>query len=264
MPVEQPMLSAKGAIAPRVDERSDRYRLRIARSAAEIDAVLKLRFDVFNLELGEGLDSAYAQMRDRDRFDEHCHHLLVEDEVSGSVVGTYRLIPHAAAQQCGFYSDDEFHLADLPVPVLEQSIELGRACIAAAHRNTRVLYLLWLGLARYMQATDSRYFFGCCSLTSQDATEGYAIADYLEANGFRSSAYRVGVRDACRLTPPETTPPARVKVPKLMRLYLQYGARIVSDPAIDRQFKTIDYLALFDIASLDARSRRMFGLEAGA
>ena len=243
-----------------IRERRDHYELRLATTPAEVDAILKLRFEVFNLELGEGLDSAYSSMRDRDRFDDYCDHLLVEDTRTGSVIGTYRLIPYASGSQHGFYSDDEFCLDELPGPILERSIELGRACIAADHRNTRVLYLLWLGLARYMQFSDARFFFGCCSLTSQDPAEGEAIGEYLEENGFRESDVTVGVREAYQL-PPVEGPLPRVRVPKLMRLYMTYGARIVSPPALDRQFKTIDYLALFDIQSLDRRSRRMFGLD---
>ncbi|MEL7535555.1 MAG: GNAT family N-acyltransferase [Pseudomonadota bacterium] len=259
--VQNPALTTELA---QIDERSDRYRMRMARNARDVDAVLKLRFDVFNLELGEGLDSAYAQMRDRDRFDAHCHHLLVEDLASGAVIGTYRLIPFDVAEESGFYSADEFCLDEFPMHVVEQSIELGRACIAAAHRNTRVLYLLWLGLARYMQATQSRYFFGCCSLTSQSPADGYAVAEYLEAGGYRSDKFTVSVQPEYQLPSAAATAPARARVPKLMRLYLQYGARIVSEPAIDRRFKTIDYLALLDIEALDSRSRRMFGLETQA
>ena len=47
-------------------------------------------------------------------------------------------------------------------------------------------------------------------------------------------------------------------LPKLMQLYLDYGALIVGPPALDRQFKTIDFLALFDVDAIDARIRRMF------
>ena len=36
-----------------------RYRLRFARTAEELDAVLRLRFEVFNLELQEGLDTSH-------------------------------------------------------------------------------------------------------------------------------------------------------------------------------------------------------------
>jgi len=49
-----------------------------------------------------------------------------------------------------------------------------------------------------------------------------------------------------------------VKIPKLMKLYLMYGAKICGPPAIDRQFRTIDYLGLIDVHELDAQTYRYF------
>ncbi len=43
-----------------------------------------------------------------------------------------------------------------------------------------------------------------------------------------------------------------------MRTYLQYGARIAGPPAVDRLFKTIDFLTVFDIDDINDRIRRMF------
>jgi len=44
----------------------------------------------------------------------------------------------------------------------------------------------------------------------------------------------------------------------LMRVYLSFGAKICGPPAIDRQFKTIDYLAFFDAETLDPRAGAYF------
>ena len=67
------------------------YVLRFARDASDLDAVCKLRFEVYNLELNEGLTSSYRTHRDIDEFDAQCHHLLVQHAASGAVVGTYRI-----------------------------------------------------------------------------------------------------------------------------------------------------------------------------
>jgi putative hemolysin len=45
-----------------------------------------------------------------------------------------------------------------------------------------------------------------------------------------------------------------VKLPQLFRTYLRYGAKIVGEPAIDREFQTVDYLALVDLRALDTAS----------
>jgi len=41
-------------------------------------------------------------------------------------------------------------------------------------------------------------------------------------------------------------------VPKLLMAYLSIGAKICGPPAIDREFKTIDFLTLLDLDSLPA------------
>jgi putative hemolysin len=49
-----------------------------------------------------------------------------------------------------------------------------------------------------------------------------------------------------------------VDLPRLFSLYLRYGAKVCGPPAIDRFFKTIDYLVLLDINELDEQTRRMY------
>ena len=63
-----------------------RYVVRFARTPEEIDAALRLRFEVFNLELKEGLESSYLTERDEDDFDQTSHHLLVTS--MGSAIWT--------------------------------------------------------------------------------------------------------------------------------------------------------------------------------
>ena len=247
---------------PDVGETAGQYALRFARSPADLDRVAKLRFEVFNLELCEGLDASYSTCRDLDPFDAHCHHLIVEDGITGDVIGTYRLQTRDMARSGeGFYSAGEFDLGALEDRFLPEAVELGRACVAQAHRNSRVLYLLWRGLAAYMIANRRRYFFGCCSLTSQDPAEGRQVMDYLESRDLIDPRWRVTPQPGFECYPAgfEAPPPARrVKLPRLMRMYVDYGARIAGPPAIDRQFKTIDYLAVFDMNAITPRIRRMF------
>ena len=50
----------------------------------------------------------------------------------------------------------------------------------------------------------------------------------------------------------------KVELPQLFRIYLRYGAKVCGPPAIDRFFKTIDYLVVLDTAVLDSETREMF------
>ncbi|MEL6870632.1 MAG: GNAT family N-acyltransferase [Pseudomonadota bacterium] len=242
-----------------VDQSVGHYRVRLASTDDELDAVFALRFRVFNLELDEGLEASYQTQRDEDQFDRQCHHLIVQDIRDETIIGTYRMQTAAmAARGHGFYSQGEYDLTQLAGSVLPQAVELGRACIDEAHRNTRVLFLLWRGLAAYMSAGGHRYFFGCCSLTSQSPGEGIALHRKLFVDGMVDAHLQVATQPDYRCLCADSDLPPPPKTPKLMRLYLSYGARIISPPAIDREFSTIDYLALFDLEAMSPEHRKMF------
>jgi putative hemolysin len=247
---------------------SGRWRARFARRPHELDEVLRLRYEVFNLELGEGLETSHATRRDEDRFDAFCHHLLVEERSTGAVVGTYRMqTSEMAAEGCGFYSAGEYDLSRLPPEVSRDAIEVGRACIHRDHRHKQVLFLLWQGLAEYVRATGKRYLSGCSSLASQDPAEGLRLYRQLRAAGDVHPTLDVPPLEALRCSPPAAGDADRavagndeppVLLPTLFRTYLRYGAKVVSEPALDREFKTIDYLLLLDVAAVSARTRQVF------
>ena len=159
-----------------------RYALRFATSEADLRAIQRMRFEVFNLELGEGLASSYTLGRDEDEYDEACHHLMVLH--GEQVVGTYRLQTQAlACAGRGFYSSTEFDLGGLDPAVLAGGVEVGRACVARAHRSGPVLAMLWQGLARYLAFHSKRYLFGCCSITTTERWVGRVLHDNLRAAG---------------------------------------------------------------------------------
>ena len=110
--------------------RESHYEVRFARSREELDSVLQLRFEVFNLELGEGLAASYENGRDADEYDDVCHHLMVVDTGNGELVGSYRMqTAEMADRYRGFYSSTLFDLSTLPANVRRHSmeIEIGRA-----------------------------------------------------------------------------------------------------------------------------------------
>ncbi len=232
------------------------YLARFASTQNDIDSALRLRFEVFNLELNEGLPCAFSTGRDMDEFDRICDHLIVEHVATRKVVGTYRLqAGTTAANNLGYYSEREFHFA--PYEALRPKVvELGRACIHRDHRSTDVLYLLWRGIAEYALKHRARYLIGCSSLTSQDPARGSAVyrrlRDWQVGNDLQTrpqKAFAMPVLDS---------PYADDSVPKLLRTYLAIGARICGPPAIDREFKTIDFLTLLDLEQLHPKIRARF------
>jgi putative hemolysin len=237
------------------------YEVRLVRTAAELDAALRLRFEVFNLELREGLATSYLTGRDQDSFDARCRHLIAIDNTTGQMVGTYRLQTlDTAGDRDGFYTAGEFDLGNLPLEVLSDSVEIGRACVALAQRNSQVLLLLWQGLMRFLAVEQKRYFFGCCSLTSQNESEGWAIYRQLSDQGQLHAALRVVPRPqfACRSIGVTLDPPGHEpRLPRLFRAYLRFGAKVCGPPAIDRQFRTIDYFVICDTNQLTPAKRQL-------
>jgi putative hemolysin len=246
---------------PTIKIAEGRYLVRFARTREEIDAALKLRFEIFNMELGEGLASSFHIGRDLDEFDEFCHHLIILDMYQNQIVGTYRMQTYEMASTGnGFYSAYEFDFTHFPSNVLTNGVELGRACIAESHRNTQALLLLWKGLAAYVAHNRKRYLFGCCSLTSQDALEGQQVLALLKEQGHLHPSLFMPPRarficEASNVLNSGSLEAARI--PKLFRTYLRYGAKVCSAPAIDRRFKTIDFLFLFDSAEMTAIAAKL-------
>jgi len=138
---------------PRIHAEVGRYKLRLAETAEDRDAACRLRFKVFNIELGEGLQSSYQTGLDTDHFDLFCEHLLVEDKLESNsarrIVGTYRMQSGiTAARNLGYYSEQEFSFVPYE-PLRPGILELGRASIDREHRTPEVLTLLWRGIAQY-------------------------------------------------------------------------------------------------------------------
>lgn len=257
---------------PRIHAEVGRYRVRLAEGPEDRAAACRLRFKVFNVELGEGLESSYQTGLDTDRFDLFCEHLLVEDKVDKKIVGTYRMQSGITAKRhCGYYSEQEFSFA--PYKALRRDIlELGRASIDREHRTPEVLTLLWRGIAQYASEMGLRYLVGCSSLNSKDPAEGWHV--YRQLQQYRVSpefeteptatyvcpTEQKGVPAQQSPLPESKTVPNEtpVKVPKLLKTYLAIGARICAPPAWDREFGTIDFLTLLDLRMISTAARNRF------
>jgi putative hemolysin len=246
-----------GLLTPHIYLELGRYQIRLATSEAERDAACRLRFKVFNLELGEGLMSSYSTGLDKDRFDYVCDHLIVEDRSSREVVGTYRMQSGSEARRhWGYYSAQEFDFAPYE-SARDQVLELGRASIDRDHRTSEVLTLLWRGIAQYSKSYGLRYLIGCSSLNSQDPAEGWTIYEQLSPF-LASTEFRTRPTAAYTLPPVNGVSQNSPKIPKLLKTYIGVGARICGEPAWDREFGTIDFLTLLDLRQLTPAARNRF------
>lgn len=237
-----------------------KYEVRIAEKSPEVAAALRLRNQVFNIEMGSNANKTPVNSQlEFDAYDFKCKHLVVIDRRTGATVGTYRLNTLETARSIrGFYSANEFTIEDLPEEILENGIEIGRACIAREHRNTKVLFLLWKALLSYSRHTEKRYFFGCCSVFTKDESEGVRIFHKLKRDGnFDERLKVVPKRDQIDID--RECHQSNVKLPALFDMYLRLGARVCGPPIVDREFGSIDFFVIFDVRNLSPKYRRMFG-----
>jgi L-ornithine Nalpha-acyltransferase len=251
MTVEQTIAGTRTDHRPFPELRGGNLGVRIANSAAEIDAVQALRYRVFYQEMGAEADEATAaSLRDRDAFDAVADHLLVVDHAIGDgpegVVGTYRLIQREAAAQLGrFYSADEYDIT----PIMNfpgRILELGRSCVDSAYRSRVAMQLLWRGIAAYVFHYQIDLMFGCASLHGTDLDALAADLTYLYHNHLAPPAVRPRALPdryvEMRRMPHSQIDPKRVQaqLPPLIKGYLRLGGFIGDGAVIDRQFNTTD------------------------
>jgi L-ornithine Nalpha-acyltransferase len=231
--------------------RSGSLGVRIAKTAAEVDAVQELRYHVFYDEMGAvPAPEAKTLRRDRDSFDSVADHLLVVDHAiatsASNVVGTYRLIRAPEAEKIGrFYSADEYDISTIQA-FPGRVLELGRSCVHAKYRNRAVMQLLWRGIAAYVFLHRIDLMFGCASLAGTDpdaiATElTFLYYNHLAPPALRPRALPDRYIDMRRIEPGSVDPRRAIsQMPPLIKGYLRLGAFVGDGAVIDRQFNTTD------------------------
>jgi putative hemolysin len=247
--------------------RADALEARLAAGFAEIDAAMQLRFEVFNLELNEGLEASYEKGYDSDAYDAWCDHLIVKDLRLDRVVGTYRLLRQSQAERgIGFYSENEFDLSNLK-RLPGGLLELGRSCIASTHRSFAAINLMWNAIVQYATINRVSYLFGCASLHCLEVEDVQPIYSYLRGRHFAPEAYRVHPLESCRMAVRDELLDAAGernvsrRISPIVKGYLRAGAMICGAPAYDAAFGTADVLVLMELERLAARYKQHYSAE---
>ena len=234
-----------------------RYRTALATTSSEIEAAQRLRHEVFALECGATLDPAgIGTGRDVDEWDEHCDHLVVRDERSDRVVGTYRLLPPERAAALGrTYGDGEFDLTR-HAALRPGIVEAGRSCVHPGHRTGAVISQLWAGVARYVVDGGHTHLAGCASVGLADGGGTAAgLWDLLVRDELLAPA-GLWVRPHVPFDVHAPARPESLVLPPLVRAYLRIGARICGRPAHDVAFGTADFYVLLGMSDIAPRVLR--------
>jgi putative hemolysin len=214
----------------------------------EVRAAQKLRFDVFAGEMGARLNSPIPG-HDIDLFDNYCEHLIVRDQASQEVIGTYRVLTPVQAKRVGStYSDTEFDLTRLRA-LRPRMVELGRSCVHPKHRHGGVIMALWSALAEFMVRNQLDTMIGCASVPM--------LHNGIVSGDVAASIWRQV--QATHLAPIEQHVRPRLPLPiEKLNTQLEVGAKVLGPPAWDPDFNSADLPMLMRIADMPARYRKHF------
>ncbi|MCB1191946.1 MAG: GNAT family N-acetyltransferase [Leptospiraceae bacterium] len=243
--------------------------VRLAEDQYEIEMALALRYNVFNLEMGEGLPQSRSTQKDRDEYDYYCDHLIVLDKSEDNkVVGTYRILKGKVAREnIGFYSETEFDLSKI-YGFADEVAEVGRSCVHKDYRGGSVISLLWAGFAEYITEHNVRYLMGCGSIHSTDSEQASEIYAYLREKG-QLAGEKFFIEPYKTHRVPGFDPNYKIldlketgkRLPPLIKGYLRLGAKICGLPALDMLFGTIDLFVLFDSNNIVSKYAKHYHIE---
>lgn len=240
------------------DVTSRRYTIKFAKTREEVEAAQRLRYNVFKQELDRNF--LFQNGIDRDKYDEQVHHLIVVNNESDSIIGTYRLQSYEQAMAGkGFTTSVRFKLDQLPDHILKNAVEVGRACISEKHRSGRVLFLLWKGLAGYLEHFNKRYLFGYAALESKKPNVALQTLEYLEKHNHIHPEYHIEPREGYRLQWSGDMPKTdEIDIPPLFQNYIDVGCKVCGGPSYDPELDLYHFVILLDVEAISEQTRKMF------
>ena len=239
-------------------QKENRFVVTLATAHDNIEACLRLRYQVFANEHGAQLSSAaISSGLDKDHFDDYCKHLMVYDNQTEQVVATTRLISDSDTKFTnGFYSETEFKLGNI-LDIPGRFMEVGRTCIHPDFRRGAVLALLWQGIARVVSLCKIDYLIGCASIPLSGGERYIAsVMHHLRNHHFIPSDKQVQPLVALPIA--ENTQIDDVILPTLLKGYLRQGALICGEPYWDAQFGVADVFVLLDTDKIASRYQKHF------
>ena len=251
-PATQDHVAAKPASKPK----RPAFQITWATTPNEVKEAQRLRYKVFAEEMGANL-AQNSEGLDVDEFDAYCDHLLIRDQETLKVVGTYRVLPPHKAQEIGrLYSDSEFDLSRLN-HLRPKMVELGRSCVHADYRSGAVIMSLWSGLAQYMQKHQYEIMLGCASIPMADGGH-FAASLYNSLSEEQMAPTENHAFPRLPLPLDKLNGGLDVEPPPLIKGYLKLGAKICSAPAWDPDFNTADLLTMLRLSEINPRYAKHF------
>jgi len=222
------------------------YFIKLAENWGEIREAQILRTNAFGLER---LDS--------DEYDDNSDHLLLYEEKK--LIGTMRL-RQSKSSNAPFYISQEFKLNGFEKRLLNHNfLEIGRLCTLKGSYRYSPLMLLATEF-EYAKSRGIENFVGCTSFYQENLNDAEEIFSILEKQGKTVSKENlIKVKEDYKAYfYAEKQKKENIKIPSLAEIYFEAGAKIISEPAIDREFNCVDYLMAGNVKNIPKKFERVF------
>lgn len=226
--------------------------------------------------IGEGTNNAI----DMDKFDSYYRHLFLWDDEQKLIVGAYRMGMGAEIFKergiDGFYLQDLFRFEPELYPMMQQSIEMGRAYIVKEYQQKPMpLFLLWKGIVHTtLRFPDHKYLIGGVSISNQFSNFSKSLMiEFMKSNYWDpyvaqyirpKKEFKVKLKDADKdfifdeteadlnkfdkLI--EEVEPGSLRLPVLIKKYIKQNAKVVAfnvDPLFNNSVDGLMYIKIADL-----------------
>ncbi len=237
------------------------YRARTAETAADIEAAARLRYRAFIAETGA---APREDGRDRDAYDAICRHILIEDETTGALAATFRLLPLTSGEEIARSYSAQYYDLDALKAYEKPMVEMGRFCVAPGLGDPDILRVAWGAVTGFVDRERVGLLFGCSSFHGTD-TQAYADAFAMlkerhlaprrwlprikAPNVFRFAQRLRGTPDRKR---------ALKTMPPLLRSYLTMGGWVSDHAVVDTDLNTLHVFTGLEVRAIPpARARAL-------
>jgi putative hemolysin len=227
-------------------------------------------------EVGEGTNNPI----DLDKFDKYYHHLLLWDNNTNQVVGAYRMgLGKDIFKKFGingFYVQSLFKIEPELHPMMEQTIEMGRAFIIKQYQQKPMpLFLLWKGIVHVtLRYPKYKYLMGGVSISNQfsefskslmiEFMKSHYYDPYVAQYIHPKKEFKVKLKDGDKDFVFDATQsdmnkfdkvideiePGALRIPVLIKKYVKQNARLVAfnvDPKFNNAIDGLMYIKVADL-----------------
>lgn len=226
---------------------------------------------------------------DLDGFDRYYQHIILWDDEALEIVGAYRVGDGRAILKergvSGLYTATLFNYQAASLPVLKQSLELGRSFVQEKYWRSNALEYLWQGIGAYLcTRPDVKYLLGPVSISADYSEQARNALVYFYQKWFGAKnsmclhkhPYRLSYKTIDELSGEFANGPFEIELRKLKEslkmlgfsipvLYKQYtdlcddGGVQFLDFGVDPNFSNcVDGLILVELSKLKEIKRKRY------